>query len=181
MDENWIVFVFFMFPQWDFTLLNGMLFVLLFVLIIYGIILIFIRSYVSGPSFETLRGLAEYQVKCWLCGWSRSRHQMGETCKDPGGREVCDRIARGDKGCKSCQNTTAHVSPGGGEGSKRGSCWMSCRLRRLWQAHQGVLGLPGRLCCPSSDWQGKAWPRKETAVGLTARPPGPWSVTCPSP
>ncbi|KAI4543926.1 hypothetical protein MG293_006720 [Ovis ammon polii] len=48
---------------WDFTLLNGMLFVLLFVLIIYGIILIFIRSYVSGPSFETLRGLAEYQ---WL-------------------------------------------------------------------------------------------------------------------
>ena len=138
-----------MFPQWDFTLLNGMLFVLLFVLIIYGIILIFIRSYVSGPSFETLRGLAEYQVKCWLCGWSRSRHQMGETCKDPGGREVCDRIARGDKGCKSCQNTTAHVSPGGGEGSKRGACWMSCRLRRLWQAHQGVLGLPGRLCCPS--------------------------------
>ncbi|XP_069443489.1 protein lifeguard 2-like isoform X10 [Ovis canadensis] len=31
--------------KWDFTLLNGMLFVLLFVLIIYGIILIFIRSY----------------------------------------------------------------------------------------------------------------------------------------
>uniref|UniRef100_A0A8C3WCF0 Uncharacterized protein n=1 Tax=Catagonus wagneri TaxID=51154 RepID=A0A8C3WCF0_9CETA len=31
--------------KWDFTLLNGMLFVLLFVLIIYGILLIFIRSY----------------------------------------------------------------------------------------------------------------------------------------
>ncbi|XP_020757855.2 protein lifeguard 2 isoform X5 [Odocoileus virginianus] len=30
---------------WDFTLLNGTLFVLLFVLIIYGILLIFIRSY----------------------------------------------------------------------------------------------------------------------------------------
>uniref|UniRef100_A0A8C6BB91 Uncharacterized protein n=1 Tax=Monodon monoceros TaxID=40151 RepID=A0A8C6BB91_MONMO len=35
----------------DFTLLNGMLFVLLFVLIIYGILLILIRSYVSGISF----------------------------------------------------------------------------------------------------------------------------------
>ncbi|XP_019489105.1 PREDICTED: bax inhibitor 1-like, partial [Hipposideros armiger] len=31
--------------KWDFTLLNGTLFVLLFVLIIYGILLIFIRSY----------------------------------------------------------------------------------------------------------------------------------------
>ncbi|KAF4019917.1 hypothetical protein G4228_011975 [Cervus hanglu yarkandensis] len=31
--------------KWDFSLLNGMLFVLLFVLIIYGILLIFIRSY----------------------------------------------------------------------------------------------------------------------------------------
>uniref|UniRef100_A0A8C6FS34 Uncharacterized protein n=1 Tax=Moschus moschiferus TaxID=68415 RepID=A0A8C6FS34_MOSMO len=31
--------------KWDFTLLNGILFVLLFVLIIYGILLIFIRSY----------------------------------------------------------------------------------------------------------------------------------------
>lgn len=41
-----------MFPQWDFTMLNGMLFVLLFVLIIYGILLLFIRSYVSGISFE---------------------------------------------------------------------------------------------------------------------------------
>uniref|UniRef100_A0A8B9Y3D0 Uncharacterized protein n=1 Tax=Bos mutus grunniens TaxID=30521 RepID=A0A8B9Y3D0_BOSMU len=42
--------------KWDFTLLNGMLFVLLFVLIIYGIILIFIQAYVSGPSVEILRG-----------------------------------------------------------------------------------------------------------------------------
>uniref|UniRef100_A0A8P0S7V7 Protein lifeguard 2 n=3 Tax=Canis lupus TaxID=9612 RepID=A0A8P0S7V7_CANLF len=31
--------------KWDFTMLNGMLFVLLFVLIIYGILLLFIRSY----------------------------------------------------------------------------------------------------------------------------------------
>ncbi|MXQ83363.1 hypothetical protein E5288_WYG001420 [Bos mutus] len=31
--------------KWDFTLLNGMLFVLIFVLIIYGIILIFIQAY----------------------------------------------------------------------------------------------------------------------------------------
>ncbi|XP_072821125.1 protein lifeguard 2 isoform X1 [Vicugna pacos] len=31
--------------KWDFTLLNGMLFALLFVLVIYGILLIFIRSY----------------------------------------------------------------------------------------------------------------------------------------
>uniref|UniRef100_A0A287CSY0 Uncharacterized protein n=1 Tax=Ictidomys tridecemlineatus TaxID=43179 RepID=A0A287CSY0_ICTTR len=31
--------------KWDFTLLNGMLFVFLFVLVIYGILLIFIRSY----------------------------------------------------------------------------------------------------------------------------------------
>ncbi|XP_077915999.1 protein lifeguard 2-like [Halichoerus grypus] len=31
--------------SWDFTMLNGMLFVLLFVLIIYGILLLFIRSY----------------------------------------------------------------------------------------------------------------------------------------
>uniref|UniRef100_A0A8D2B9T4 Uncharacterized protein n=1 Tax=Sciurus vulgaris TaxID=55149 RepID=A0A8D2B9T4_SCIVU len=31
--------------KWDFTLLNGMLFVLLFVLVIYGILLILIRSY----------------------------------------------------------------------------------------------------------------------------------------
>ncbi|KAJ8796522.1 hypothetical protein J1605_002119, partial [Eschrichtius robustus] len=45
MDDNLIGFVLFMFPQCDFTLLNGMLFVLLFVLIIYGILLIFIRSY----------------------------------------------------------------------------------------------------------------------------------------
>lgn len=49
----------FLFPQWDFTLLNGMLFVLLFVLIIYGILLIFIRSYVSGTSFAHLRELLE--------------------------------------------------------------------------------------------------------------------------
>ncbi|XP_046311168.1 protein lifeguard 1-like [Marmota monax] len=33
--------------KWDFTLLNGMLFVFLFVLVIYGILLIFIGSYVS--------------------------------------------------------------------------------------------------------------------------------------
>ena len=62
-----------MFPQWDFTLLNGMLFVLLFVLIIYGIILIFIRAYVSGPSVEPLRGPGEYRVKCWLCGEADTR------------------------------------------------------------------------------------------------------------
>lgn len=40
-------------------MLNGMLFVLLFVLIIYGILLLFIRSYVSGISFGNLRELLE--------------------------------------------------------------------------------------------------------------------------
>ena len=70
---------------------------------------------------------------------------MGETCKDTGGRNVCDRVAWG---CKNCQNMAAHVSPGGGEGSERGACRMWRRLRKLWQGHQGVLGLPGRLCCP---------------------------------
>lgn len=50
-----------MFPQWDFTLLNGMLFVLVFVLIIYGILLIFIRSYVSGISFGNLRESLEIE------------------------------------------------------------------------------------------------------------------------
>uniref|UniRef100_A0A671FPC4 Uncharacterized protein n=1 Tax=Rhinolophus ferrumequinum TaxID=59479 RepID=A0A671FPC4_RHIFE len=47
--------------KWDFTLLNGTLFVLVFILIIYGILLIFIRSYVSGISFGNLRELLEIQ------------------------------------------------------------------------------------------------------------------------
>lgn len=51
----------FVFPQWDFTLLNGTLFVLVFVLIIYGILLIFIRSYVSGISFGNLRESLEIE------------------------------------------------------------------------------------------------------------------------
>lgn len=44
-----------MFPQWDFTMLNGVLFVLLVVLMIYGIIAIVIRSYVSDWHFETFK------------------------------------------------------------------------------------------------------------------------------
>uniref|UniRef100_A0A8C9KP41 Uncharacterized protein n=1 Tax=Panthera tigris altaica TaxID=74533 RepID=A0A8C9KP41_PANTA len=45
--------------KWDFTMLNGMLFVFLFVLLIYGIFFLFIRSYVSGISFGNLRELLE--------------------------------------------------------------------------------------------------------------------------
>lgn len=47
----------FIFPQWDFTLLNGVLFVFCFVLLIYGIILIFVRSYVSEILLGNLREL----------------------------------------------------------------------------------------------------------------------------
>uniref|UniRef100_A0A667GAB0 Uncharacterized protein n=1 Tax=Lynx canadensis TaxID=61383 RepID=A0A667GAB0_LYNCA len=45
--------------KWDFTVLNGMLFVFLFVLFIYGIFFLFIRSYVSGILFGNLRELLE--------------------------------------------------------------------------------------------------------------------------
>ena len=43
-------------------MLNGMLFVFLFVLFIYGIFFVFIRSYVSGISFGNLRELLEGKV-----------------------------------------------------------------------------------------------------------------------
>lgn len=43
----------FLSPQWDFTLLNGMLFVFTSVLVIYGIVTLVVRSYVSDCHFET--------------------------------------------------------------------------------------------------------------------------------
>uniref|UniRef100_A0A8C2UW64 Uncharacterized protein n=1 Tax=Chinchilla lanigera TaxID=34839 RepID=A0A8C2UW64_CHILA len=43
--------------KWDFTWLNGVLFVSLCVLILYGILVLFVRSYVSGLSCGTLREL----------------------------------------------------------------------------------------------------------------------------
>ncbi|XP_073754917.1 uncharacterized protein [Callorhinus ursinus] len=67
--------------KWDFTMLNGMLFVLLFVLIIYGILLLFIRSYEGlccspvtekrqpGPSPELeVREACPCGCPVW-CGW----------------------------------------------------------------------------------------------------------------
>jgi uncharacterized membrane-anchored protein len=43
--------VLFVSPQWDFTLLNGVMFVFTSVLLIYGIIALVIRSYVSDYHF----------------------------------------------------------------------------------------------------------------------------------
>lgn len=42
-------------PQWDFTMLNGVMFVFLVVLMIYGIIVLVVRSYVSDCHFEIFK------------------------------------------------------------------------------------------------------------------------------
>lgn len=53
-------------PQWDFTLLNGVLFVFVFVLMAYGIILLFVRSYVSGSSPANFGELLNVWTRCLL-------------------------------------------------------------------------------------------------------------------
>lgn len=60
-------------------MLNGMLFVLLFILIIYGTLLLFIHSYVSGIPFGNLRIVRNIGQNAGCAGLDplRSRHQAG--------------------------------------------------------------------------------------------------------
>lgn len=61
-------------PQWDFTMLNGVMFVVLVVFMIYGIIALVIRSYVSDCHFEIFKKYSR-RGKCWLCQYKSSEKQ----------------------------------------------------------------------------------------------------------
>lgn len=54
-------------PQWDFTMLNGVMFVFLIVLMIYGIIALVVRSYVSDCHFEIFKKYSR-GLETWLRG-----------------------------------------------------------------------------------------------------------------
>ena len=134
-----------------------MLFVLLFVLIIYGILLIFIRSYVSGTSFAHLRELLEIKgevlvVLVWIlweadARWAKlARTLMGE---------ISVRENRGDdEGWKKCQTTTQ---------VERERRWETT----LWQGSQevpellwtvvAVPGLPGGPAVCNNDRGKRGW------------------------
>lgn len=63
----------FMSAQWDFTMLNGVMFVFL-VLMIYGIIALIVRSYVSDCHFEIFKKYSRCG-KCWPCQHKSSEKQ----------------------------------------------------------------------------------------------------------
>ena len=68
-DPVWMIMkscLLFVSPQWDFTMLNGVMFVFFVVLMIYGIIALVVESYVSDCHFEIFKKYSRWG-KCWLC------------------------------------------------------------------------------------------------------------------
>lgn len=148
-------------PQLDFTLLNGVLFVSLIVLIIYGILLLFIQSYVSGPGPEDCLGSG---VKGWWCQDGASERQS----RDGSGGTFLGKCLGERKGGGTTKAGRV-VQPRGPMRpqvrDRKGGPWEHSGPWKAQRGHQevveGTSTIPAQWSCVSHQPRSGVWPRSQ--------------------